>query len=119
MGTREIIAKGNSVPESERMQDFKRGLMNALPAILLSVLILVSWEVLVAIFDIQQFLLPAPSAIINAFITHLAELQVSARLALIEAAGGLVIGSVLGIAGGLIAVRWKVAGRASFPLLSG
>lgn len=102
-----------------RTSQFKRRLVNALPAILVSVVALIGWELMVKAFNIQQFLLPAPSSILNAFVENAEELQLSARLALVEAFGGLVIGSILAITGALIAGRWKIAGRALIPFAIG
>jgi NitT/TauT family transport system permease protein len=97
----------------------KKRLQKALPALIVFILILLVWEFAVRIFEIKQFLLPAPGAIVNAFSENLTSLGVSARMALWEAFGGLVIGSVLAISAALIAVRWNVARKALLPFAIG
>ncbi len=82
-------------------------------------LVLLGWEAAIRVFEIQQFLLPAPSAIANAFILNGSELFTSARLAIVEAGGGLALGVIFGTLGALVAVRWQVAGRALIPFAIG
>src|SRR5215213_6432888 len=98
-----------------RLYDIRRGVLRVAPTILLTLLILVLWEILVSVFNIQRFLLPPPSAILNAFSDHFPELMESAQMAVSEAAGGLILGTILAVSAGLIAVRWNVASRALIP----
>lgn len=100
-------------------QNWQRRISNALPAIILFFVILFAWEFLVRLFDIQAFLLPAPSAIIQAFGANTEQLQSAAELALYEAFGGLLIGSFIAITAGLIAVRFDIARRALIPFAIG
>ncbi len=95
-----------------------------LPTILVAISVLLLWEFLVVIFDVQQFLLPKPSKI-------LAELQNEIDLFLApesssllfqatyatfyEAIGGLFIGCGAGILVALITARWTVISDATMP----
>lgn len=105
--------------DSERFDDFKHSLLNALPALVVSVLVIFAWEFLVKALNVQQFLLPPPSSIFNAFLENADQLAGSAQMALTESLGGLIIGSVLAITGALVAVRWNVAARALIPFAIG
>src|SRR5713226_6636010 len=90
----------------DRRHDFRQSVVHALPSIVITILILVLWEFAVGAFNIQSFLLPAPSAILNAFAEHFDELLVSTRMAVFEAFGGLCIGTLLAVTAGLLAARW-------------
>jgi NitT/TauT family transport system permease protein len=92
------------------------------PTILIALAVLVIWEVSVTVFNIQQFLLPKPSAI---FAELGREIQLAgngqsilfeaARATLWEAVGGFVIGSVAGIVVALVTVRWVIVNQALMP----
>jgi NitT/TauT family transport system permease protein len=97
-----------------------------LPTLIVAVAVLVLWELLVAVLNIQQFLLPKPSAIF-------AELWGEIRLAtgeggvgssillqaagatLWEAVGGFILGSSAGMLVALITARWTVINEALMP----
>jgi NitT/TauT family transport system permease protein len=102
-----------------RFGDFRRGITHALPSLVMAILMLILWEFFVRVLDIQQFLLPAPSAIVSAFVENFDALVVSTRMAVYEAAGGLVIGTILAVSAALIAGRWNIAGRALIPFAIG
>lgn len=113
--------KKQDISLSERIQS---NLAYYLPTILVAISVLLLWEFLVVIFDIQQFLLPKPSKI-------LAELQSEIDLFLApdsssllfqatyatfyEAIGGLFIGCSAGILVALITARWTVISDATMP----
>src|SRR3954469_8721866 len=102
-------------PTTDRFHDVRQRLASTMPSIALTIFVLILWQFLVSALNIQQFLLPAPSAIWSAFGEHLDELLVSARMVVYEAVGGLVIGTVLATTAALAATRWNVAGRALIP----
>ena len=104
---------------ADRSHDLRQSILHALPSIVITILILILWEFLVGAFNIQSFLLPAPSAILNAFAEHFDELLVSTRMAVFEAFGGLCIGTLLAVTAGLLAARWNVVGRALIPFAIG
>jgi NitT/TauT family transport system permease protein len=71
-----------------------------LPALLIGVGVLVLWEVAIRIFNVKGFILPAPTAIWSALIENWnADYNIfpAAKVTLLEAAGGLAIGTALGI----------------------
>jgi NitT/TauT family transport system permease protein len=95
------------------------------PTLVFAVSVLVLWELLVTIFNIQQFLLPKPSAI---FAELVAEFQLafdptagrsilleSTGATLWEAVGGFCIGCGAGILVAFITARWTIISEAMMP----
>ena len=94
------------------------------PTIAVAFGVILLWEFLVVVFDIQQFLLPKPSAIFAEF-----RLQVELWLdpegssllfdasgaTFWEAIGGFVIGCGAGILVALITARWTIVSEATMP----
>jgi NitT/TauT family transport system permease protein len=93
-----------------------------LPTVLVAVAVLVIWELVVTVFNIQQFLLPKPSAI---FAELMKEVQLTregrsilfeaAGATLWEAVGGFIIGSTAGMVVALITARWTIINEALMP----
>ena len=102
----------------------RRRLVYYFPTMSIAVAVLFLWEFIVVAFDIQQFLLPKPSAIFAEFM-----LQVDLWLApdersilfdaggatLWEALGGFIIGCGGGILVALITSRWTIVSEATMP----
>lgn len=95
------------------------------PAIVFAVSVLILWEFLVAIFDIQQFLLPRPSAIF-AELRHEIELALNSSTSrsilieatgatLWEAVGGFIIGCGAGMLTAFVTARWTIINEATMP----
>jgi len=76
---------------------------------------LVAWDLLVRILALPQFILPAPSAIANAWVTYLPELWASTTYTLVEILLGLVIGCVGGLVFGTFAARWSAMRESVLP----
>ena len=73
------------------------------------------WELAVRALDIQQFLLPAPSAIAHALIEGWADLLVAGRTTMIEAVGGFAIGMLAGLIVAFATARFALARGALMP----
>ncbi len=86
-----------------------------LPAILLLPSGLVVWELAVRIFNIQGFLLPAPSAIAQTFAQNYAALFDRGWYTFQEALWGYAIGCTLGILFGLVSARFPTLSAALMP----
>jgi len=86
-----------------------------LPAVLIFLAAIILWELIVWLFDIQAFLLPAPSAIAVAFGENFERLVGIGWFTTKEALGGFVIGCSLGILVALATARWTVASEALMP----
>ncbi len=73
------------------------------------------WQVLVLVFGIQQFILPAPLAIGNAWLTYLPELWAAASYTFWEIIAGLLLGSLAGIAAGIATARFVTVRESVLP----
>jgi NitT/TauT family transport system permease protein len=94
------------------------------PTFLVAVGVLATWEVLVTLFNIQQFLLPKPSLIAAKFMLEINLFLDSNSRSLLfestgatfrEALGGLFIGCGAGILVALITARWTIITEATMP----
>jgi NitT/TauT family transport system permease protein len=93
-----------------------RRLRDAAPAIAVSVLVLVSWEVVLGALGIQQFLLPRPSVIAAALVDQWPVLQRGVVFTATEALGGLAVGTVLGLGVAFATARWATARESLLPV---
>jgi len=93
------------------------------PAIIVFVVTVAAWEVLVRNVDIRGFPLPSPSQIVGALGENWAAgrwpLQTSATATLIEAFGGLAIGTIAGVAVALLTARFVTARELLLPVAVG
>ena len=94
------------------------------PTIAVAVSVILLWEFLVVIFDIQQFLLPKPSAIFAEFRLQVALWLAPEESSLLfdasgatfwEAIGGFVIGCGAGVLIALTTARWTIVSEAAMP----
>ncbi len=90
-------------------------LRHYLPAIVLLPAGLIAWELIVRLFNIQGFLLPAPSLIAQTFAENSAALIDRGWYTFQEAFAGYVIGCGLGILFGLITARFRTLSAAFMP----
>lgn len=86
-----------------------------LPAIILFFAVLIIWELGVRAFDVQRFLLPAPSVIGRAFIDNFDRLMHIGWFTTKEALGGLIIGCSAGILVALATARWTIVSETMMP----
>ncbi|HEU4321142.1 MAG TPA: ABC transporter permease [Acidimicrobiia bacterium] len=77
-----------------------------LPPIIAFLAVIAVWETAIRVFDVQAFVLPAPSVIVSRFF-ETSDVIWSAGLAtLLEALGGLVLGTSLAVLVATMTVRW-------------
>ncbi|MGH2392437.1 MAG: ABC transporter permease [Candidatus Limnocylindria bacterium] len=96
-----------------------RALRRNLPAIVVFFAALVLWEVVISSLDVRAFILPAPSSIANALVENWEvgyQIWPAAQTTFLEAAGGMVIGTVLGVLIALVISRWTLAGDIALPV---
>ncbi|HRE49129.1 MAG TPA: ABC transporter permease [Aggregatilineales bacterium] len=95
-----------------------------LPTILIAAGVLVVWELAVRLLNIQQFLLPAPSVILQAMLNEIrlattageGSILFAASLATLWSAfGGLVLGCAAGVIAALLTARWTILSEAAMP----
>ncbi|MGH2463294.1 MAG: ABC transporter permease [Candidatus Limnocylindria bacterium] len=90
-----------------------------LPATFILIGVLVAWDVLVQVSGVAGFILPAPSAIWAALEENWTEgyaILPAARVTLFEAVGGLVLGTVLGVATAFVVSRFPTSRDTVLPL---
>ncbi len=94
------------------------------PTLLTAVSVLAVWELVVVVFNIQQFLLPRPSMIISEFWKEVqlflapdtkSILFEAAGATLWEAVGGYVLGCGMGMLVAFITARWTIINEALMP----
>lgn len=86
-----------------------------LPAAVLFVTVIVLWETLTRVLNVQSFLLPKPTEITDRFIDNSAEIWGAGYETLKEALAGFVIGAGLGVAVALATVRWTAVREGLMP----
>ena len=92
-----------------------RGAVDWIPAAAVLVLGILAWEGLVRVLDVQRFLLPAPSAILDTLWERRTELRSAGIYTFSEALGGFVIGCSLAILAAIVLARFRSLGRALMP----
>ena len=92
-----------------------RGVVDWIPAAAVLVLGILLWEGLVRALDVQRFLLPAPSAIVDTLWDERDLLWSAGIYTFTEALGGFVIGSALAILSAIVLARFRSLGRALMP----
>ena len=92
-----------------------RGVVDWIPAAAVLVLGILLWEGLVRALDVQRFLLPAPSAIVDTLWDERHLLWSAGIYTFSEAFGGWVIGSTLGVISAIVLARFRGLGRALMP----
>ena len=85
------------------------------PALLVFVVGILVWEGAVRGLDVQNFLLPAPSAIVETLWTDRGQLWDAAFFTFREALGGFAIGCTLGFLAALVVARWRLLQAAVMP----
>jgi NitT/TauT family transport system permease protein len=86
-----------------------------LPALAVFVAGIALWEGTVRLFDIQNFLLPAPSSIAETLWDDRGELFSAAFFTFREALGGFVIGCSAGFLTAVVVARWRLLQTAVMP----
>jgi NitT/TauT family transport system permease protein len=86
-----------------------------LPALVVFVAGIAVWEGGVRLFDVQNFLLPAPSSIVETLWDDRGELFSAAFFTFREAVGGYVIGCSAGFLAAVFVARWRLLQTAVMP----
>ena len=85
------------------------------PAILIFIAVMALWEGGVRAFQIERFLLPKPSAILQNFIENYQRIISIGWYTTKEALGGFAMGCTLGISAAFITSRWTALGETMMP----
>lgn len=90
-------------------------LRKAGPAVVAFVGVIVVWEVLTTVLNVQSFILPKPSVIVDRFFASSEVIWGAGWNTLIESLGGLAAGTVLGVTVALATVRWAPVREGLMP----
>ena len=101
---------------SRRRGGWKAGVERYGLAVLLFLGGILAWEGLTRAFDVQSFILPKPSEIYDRLVSSWSEIIAAAGNTLIEALGGLFVGTVLGIGAAFLTVRFTFAREGLMPV---
>jgi NitT/TauT family transport system permease protein len=88
-----------------------------LPTLALAVLAVALWEATIRLFHVSSFIVPAPSAIVAAMIREARPLAAAAVVTAEEILVGFIAAAAVGIVLALIIARFRVFGRALYPLV--
>lgn len=97
------------------MRVLRRVLASVLPPTVAFVALNALWEVGVALLAIPAYLLPPPSAIVLATVTHARPLLRAVLLTAQAASMGLVLSGILGVTIGVVIASSRAAHRALYP----
>ncbi len=86
-----------------------------LPAALIFVGGLATWEILVRVFSIERFLLPRPSEIGSTFLSEFGTVWSAGLFTFRESLGGFVIGATMGAGVALATARWPLVRDGALP----
>jgi NitT/TauT family transport system permease protein len=103
------------VPRGVFARRVGRGVRDWIPAAVVFVLGLAAWEFGVKALDVQNFLLPALSDILETLWDDRSGLMQAAWFTFKEALGGFVVGSSAAIAVALVLARWRPLASAVMP----
>ncbi len=118
------MAQADTMNAKSRTAEIRRRLGYYFPTIAIAVAVILLWELIVIVFNIQQFLLPKPSAIFSEFMLQVdlwlkpderSILFDASGATLWEAIGGFVIGCGSGVLIALITSRWTIVSEATMP----
>lgn len=101
------------------MSRLMAALRRYLPAVVVFLAVLLSWEGGVRFFEVKGFILPAPSAIWTALVENWStgyQIYPAAQVTMYEALGGLAIGVTLGLAVAFGISRWPASREAILPV---
>jgi NitT/TauT family transport system permease protein len=101
------------------MRRLRRNLRENLPALLVFVGGIALWEGLIRGLAVRSFILPAPSSIVGALARNWTDgykIWPAAQTTFIEAGGGMVIGTLLGIVVALVISRWQSVRQVALPI---
>ena len=104
-----------SVPADVRRRVLRRGL-DWLPAVAVFAAAVAIWWGTIALFHIQQFLLPSPKAIVTSFFQDRHLLWPAGWYTFKEALGGFAVGSLLGMIVATVIGRFRNLGVALMPI---
>jgi len=112
----EATMQTRTAPE-QPAETIRRPLPDIVPALALMAVSLAVWEIVIRVFDVPTFVLPAPSAVVVSLIESRMQLLDAARFTAAEVLIGFVLAAITGMAVALVIARFERFGRALYPLI--
>jgi NitT/TauT family transport system permease protein len=95
----------------------RSALASIYPAVVLSVVVLILWELVSRVFKLPEFVLPAPSSIGHMLVTRQAALSQAAWVTAEEILYGFLLSALVGILIAVAIARFERMGKAVYPLM--
>jgi NitT/TauT family transport system permease protein len=115
--TRAHLAASEAEARAGRVTRTRTALAGAMPAFALFVGVVVVWEAVSRIFKLPEFVLPAPTSIVQVLVSRQRELGFAAYVTAKEVLWGFLLSAVIGAAVALVIARFAAFGRALYPLV--
>jgi NitT/TauT family transport system permease protein len=91
--------------------------LDAAPSLILGIILIALWEAAIHLFDVNVFVVPAPSAIAVALARNAGLLAEATLVTAKEVLVGFVLATLAGAALALLIVRFRLVGRALYPII--
>jgi len=101
-------------PAGLRAREAVSGVM---PALALFAGVIVVWEAVARVFNVPQFVLPPPTAIVHVLLAHQRDLGYAAWVTAQEIVWGFLLSGLIGAGVALVIARFTTFGRALYPLV--
>ena len=98
-------------------RSIRGALVGIYPAVVLSVVVLILWELVSRVFKLPEFVLPAPSSIGKMLVTRQAALSEAAWVTAEEILYGFLLSAMVGILIAIAIARFERMGKAVYPLM--
>ena len=115
--TRGHLAASEAEARTGRIARTRTALAGAMPAFALFVGVVAVWEAVSRIFKLPEFVLPAPTSIVQVLVSRQRELGFAAYVTAKEVLWGFLLSAVIGAAVALVIARFAAFGRALYPLV--
>lgn len=113
-----VAGAGTDVTVPRRVLARGAGARTVLAPIAFGVVFLGSWQLLVTAFQVDAFLVPAPSAILAELVDHADTVLAGSLRTGANALVGLVVGTVVGVLAAVVASLWRTADALGAPLVA-
>jgi NitT/TauT family transport system permease protein len=91
--------------------------LDAAPSLVLGLILIALWEAAIHLFNVEVFVVPAPSAIALALAQNASLLAQATLVTAEEVLVGFILATLVGAALALLIVRYSLLGRALYPII--
>ncbi|WP_407922354.1 ABC transporter permease, partial [Agromyces humi] len=105
-------------PRSHGMSPRTENTLRIGAPIAVGLIVLGTWQFLVSVVGVSDYLLPSPASIIEEFVAYWPSIAQAMLITGTNALVGLVVGSILGILLAALAARWRAIDQMSAPVVA-